>query len=78
MLSSDEIKDAMIRFLPIKYDGIRYRRISAYIYRVIETNRPGVYKTALQCELVDRKANSVTIADSRKVELDTDGNQADS
>ncbi len=67
-MTSEEIKKAMIDFSPVKYKGIIYKRIAAYIYRVIEP-RPNKYKTVLQVELVDRTKNSVTVADAEAVEL---------
>ena len=74
MMSSEEIKDAMMHLKQVKYEGISYSRISAYIYRVIETNKPGVFKAILQCELLDRNKKSVVIVDPKKVELIEDGN----
>lgn len=68
-MTSDEIKKAMIEFSPVRYKGTEYKRITAYIYRVVESDRRGTYKTALQCELLDRCGHSVTIAEAEKVEL---------
>ncbi len=67
-MTSEEIKKAMINFSPVKYKGITYKRITAYIYRVIETSA-NKYKTVLQVELLDVNKNSVTIADAEMVEL---------
>ena len=69
-MTSEEIKDAMLKFKPVKCDGISYSRISAYIYRVVETSKPGVFRSILQCELLDRNKNSITIVNAEKVELD--------
>ena len=70
-MTSEEIKTAMHEFTPVKYDGIEYERITAYIYRIIKTHKAGRYKTIMQVELQDRKSNSVTIADAKKVEVIT-------
>lgn len=72
-MTSDEIKKAMHDFSPVKYNGIEYERISAYIYRVIETHKRGTYKTVLECELVDRCGHSVTYGEAGKVELVDNG-----
>lgn len=68
-MTSEEIKQAMHEFKPVKFKGITYDRITAYIYRVIETHRRGQYKTVMQVELLDKNKNSVTIAEAEKVEL---------
>ena len=68
-MTSEEIKKAMLAFAPVKYNGIEFSRISAYIYRVVETHEKGKYKTILQCELLDRSGHSVTIAEAEKVKL---------
>lgn len=68
-MTSEEIKDAMLNFKPVKCDGVTYGRISAYIYRVVEASNPGKRKVIMQCELLDKNKNSVVIADSEKVEL---------
>ena len=67
-MTSEEIKKAMHEFLPVRYDGINYKRITAYIYRVERTRR-GTYKIVMQCELLDYCEHSVTIAPAEKVEL---------
>lgn len=68
-MTSEEIKKAMHEFSPVRYNGIAYRRITAYIYRAIETHKKGTFKIILQCELLDYCGNSVTIAEAEKVEL---------
>lgn len=68
-MTSEEIKKAMLSFSPVKYKGITYKRISAYIYRVVETSKPNEYKTILQVELLDRGGNSVTVVEADKIEL---------
>lgn len=68
-MTSEEIKKAMHEFLPVKYNGIIYKRITAYIYRVVESHKRGMYKVVMQVELLDLNENSVTIAEAEKVEL---------
>lgn len=69
MLTSEQIKKAMQSFTPVKYDGIVYKRISAYIFRVVKSKHSDLYKTIYQLELLDENEHSVTIADPQKVEL---------
>lgn len=71
-MTSEQIKEAMLKFKPVKYKGITFSRITAYIYRVVETAQ-GNYKTIMQCELLDKNKNSVVIAESEKVELIENG-----
>lgn len=68
-MTSDEIKKAMREFLPVQHNGIKYRRISAYIFRIIAGRKKGTYKEVLQVELEDYNGHSVTLADPAKVEL---------
>lgn len=68
-MTSEEIKKAMLSFSPVKCKGITYKRISAYIYRVVETSKPNEYTTILQVELLDRGGNSVTVVEADKIEL---------
>lgn len=70
-MTSEEIKKAMHEFTPVIHDGIKYQRITAYIYRVIATRR-GTYKTVMQCELLDYNGHSVTIAEAEKVRIAED------
>ena len=62
----------MHQFSPVKYNGVTFDRITAYIYRAVQTHKRGVYKIVLQCELLDLCGNSVTVAEAEKVELITD------
>jgi hypothetical protein len=71
-MTSEQIKDAMLNFKPVKYKGITFKRITAYIFRVVETTQ-GKYKTVMQCELLDKNNTSVVIAESEKVELIENG-----
>lgn len=68
-MTSEEIKKAMHEFAPVQYDGIKYKRITAYIYRAVETDKRGTFKICLQCELLDYNEKSVTVADAERVEL---------
>ena len=68
-MTSEEIKEAMHHFKPVRYNGIAYDKITAYIYRAVETHKRGVFKIVMQCELLDKSRNSVTIAEAEKVEL---------
>lgn len=68
-MNSEEIKKAMHEFSPVRYNNQSYARITAYIYRVVESRNSGKYKTIMQCELLDRNGHSVTIAEADKVEL---------
>ena len=51
----------------MKCDGIEYKRISAYTYRVIKTAKG--YKAVFECELLDKCEHSVSIVAADKVEL---------
>lgn len=68
-MTSEEIKRAMREFSPVRYKGIVYKKINAYIYRIYVNPNTGKYKEAFQLELQDAKANSITIAEAEKVEL---------
>lgn len=67
-MTGEEIKKAMRKLSPVEFEGIKYKRISAYIFRVIENPRGG-YKEILQVELLDRNGGSVVIAPIDKVNL---------
>lgn len=68
-MTSEEIKKAMRNFSPVRYKGIEYEKINAYIYRIYRNPHSGKYKAAFQLELQDKRANSVIIAEAEKVEL---------
>ena len=68
-MTSAEIKEAMQKFSPVRYGGIEYKRISAYIYRVVAVPMSNIYKGIIQVELLDKNEQSVTIAEAEKVEL---------
>jgi len=61
-MSNEELKDALFRGCPVKYNGIVYLRVSAIIYR----NCAG--KLLLSAELLDRNQNSVTVVPPQKVQ----------
>lgn len=68
-MTSEQIKKAMRGFAPVRYKGIEYKQINAYIYRIYRNPQTGKFKEAFQLELQDKKTNSVTIAEAEKVEL---------
>ena len=68
-MTTEEIKKAARKFLPVRYKGIKYRRVAAVTWRVIETQNSGTYKEILQVELEDYCGHSTTIAETGKVEL---------
>lgn len=68
-MTSAEIKAAMQNFSPVRYKGIEYKQINAYIYRIYRNPQTGKYKETFQLELLDKNENSVTIAEAEKVEL---------
>ena len=72
-MSNEEIKKAMREFSPVRYKGITYDKITAFIYRVVPVPMSNNYKFVLQVELLDKNGNSVTIAEAEKVELIDDG-----
>ena len=67
-MSSEEIKQAMHTFARVKCKGTTYQRITAYTYRVVES-QSNSYVAVLQCELLDKCGNSVVVAEAEKVEL---------
>ena len=68
-MTSDEIKKAIREFSPVRYKGVEYQKINAYIYRIYVNPKTGKFKETFQLELQDKRANSVTIAEAEKVEL---------
>lgn len=68
-MTSAEIKQAMQSFSPVRYRDIEYKRITAYIFRVVPVPMSNEYKGIIQVELLDKNENSVTIAEPEKVEL---------
>lgn len=69
-MTSEEIRTAMTAFVPVKYDGIWYDRISAYTMRAVRiAGTENNYKMVYQLELENTRTNSVTIAPAEKVVL---------
>lgn len=68
-MTSEEIKKAMRDFSPVRYKGIEYKKINAYIYRIYVNPNSGKWKESFQLELQDKNTHSVTIAEAEKVEL---------
>ena len=68
-MTSEEVKKAMHNFSPVRYKGISYKRITAFIYRAVPVPMSNNFKGVLQVELLDYNENSVTIAEAEKVEL---------
>ena len=68
-LTSEVIKKAMRDRTPVKYDGIVYKCIAAYIYRMVDDPHTRGFKGILQVELLDRNGGSVSIASPDKIEL---------
>lgn len=68
-MTSDEIKRAMHEFKPVRYKGIEYEKITAFIYRAVPVPMSNNFRGVLQVELQDKNKNSVTIAEAEKVEL---------
>lgn len=65
-MTNEEAKEALQNKTPVVCGGIEYKRISAIIYRYDDKG-----KFLISAELVDKKAQSVTIArleDVKKVE----------
>lgn len=68
-MTNAEIKEAMQNLSPVRCGGIEYKRITAYIYRVVRVSMTNTYKGIIQVELLDKNEQSVTIAEAEKVEL---------
>lgn len=56
-----ELNPAMMSEVPVTYNGIEYKRISAIIFRKAKEGK------FVQVELEDKKVHSVTIADPNRV-----------
>lgn len=68
-MTSEEIKQAMRNETPVTYKGVKYDKITAYIYRAVKDNHTGKIKFIFQVEVVDHCGNSVSIVDAGKVEV---------
>ena len=74
-MTKQEAMTAAMNRKPVIYNGIRYKRISAVIFRYLgdrdrETMASGLPSEALFLELEDWHANSRTVVDLSAVELD--------
>ncbi len=61
-MTSEEVKDALLKKYPVRAGGIEYKCVTAVIYR--EQNG----RIAVSCELLDKNKNSVTIVSLDKIE----------
>lgn len=61
-MTSEEIKDALLKKYPVHADGIEYKCVTAVIYR----EKDG--RIAVSAELLDKCKNSVTIVALDKIE----------
>lgn len=68
-MTSAEIKKAMVNFTPVEYKGVVYKKINAYIYRIIINPQTHKYKEVFQLELLDKRGQSVTIANANDVKI---------
>ena len=64
-MNNKELKEALINVTPVVYDNIKYRCISAIIYR-----RKNNGKIIVQAELMDMHTTSITIARPNKITID--------
>lgn len=62
-MTAEEMKLALLEGSPAIYNGIRYDRITAIIYR---KSKKGI---AIRLELLDKNNNSVTIARPERVTI---------
>lgn len=60
-MKNAELKEILMSQEPVIYNGIEYKRVSAIIYR----NEGG--KLYVQAELLDKNANSVSIASPDRI-----------
>lgn len=63
-MTNEELRAALLSCEPVICNGIVYSRVSAVIYR-----RNGSGGIRLQAELLDKNANSVTIAAPDRVSI---------
>ena len=61
-MTSEEIKDALLKKYPVRADGIEYKCVNAVIYR----EKSG--RITVSGELLDKNKNSVTIVSLDKIE----------
>lgn len=60
-MSNEELKGALLSRCPVEHNGIKYKCVSAIIYR----NKGG--KLSISAEVQDIKSNSVCIVDAEKL-----------
>jgi hypothetical protein len=60
-MKNAELKEVLMSQEPVTHNGIEYKRVSAIIYR----NEGG--KLYVQAELLDKNANSVSIASPDRI-----------
>lgn len=63
-MTNDEAKSAFLKGSPVTFGGVRYKGITALIYR-----RDGVKGIRVQLELLDYNARCVVIVEPERVEL---------
>lgn len=68
-MTSEEIREAMRSFSAVVYNGVEYKYISAYIYRILYNPNTGKYYEKFQVELMDYNGHSVTIANAKDVKV---------
>ena len=61
-MTGDEIKNALLGECPVTYNGIKYKKVSAVIYR---KKGKGI---AIHAEMTAQSDNSVTIARIKDIE----------
>lgn len=61
-MTGDEIKDALLGEYPVIHNGIKYKKVSAVIYR---KKGKGI---AIHAEMTDQSDNSVMIARIKDIE----------
>ena len=70
-MSHDERKAAFNAESPVVFNGIRYKRISALIYR----KNPIGAGMVIQAELLDQNYNAVLIVSPERIEVAKEGEQ---
>lgn len=67
-MTADEAKQSLFSKSPVMYNGIRYAKMTAIIYRVGENNN-----LIVSAELLDKSQNSVTYALIKDVKAVSEG-----
>lgn len=68
-MTHDEVKAAFKAECPVVFNGIRYKRISALIYR----KNPIGTGMVIQAELLDQNYNAVLIVSPERIEIAKEG-----